>query len=342
MRVLHQKLHLQHHRHTGKVLHHKHTSYRSLAVIFTLAGLSMLTLSQLANAAADSLFNITGTLATPVPSVAAVIAAPSNGASLTASPTSVAGSCPVVSPQVIVGVDVDGTRAGSSICDDNNDFAVPVTLSPGPHNLIARTYTITGGNGPDSGPLPITYSPTKPLALSRRSVITLASAVKATPKPTTASSAPVITATADAPFSYLGASKAITWSGNISGGSAPYHVLADWGDGSQDDFSVPAGRQALAHSYPTVQSHNLTLYIMDATGDSLTKQFAVAAYSTLAGHSSPLASTTGSSHRSSTVIGLYGLFITILAISAIFWIESKHAAHHEPQTIEIPHDDEPR
>jgi hypothetical protein len=175
----------------------------------------------------------------------------------------------------------------------------------------------------------------------RRSTVTLASAVKTTPKPAaSASSAPAITATADVPFSYLGASKTITWAGTISGGTAPYHVLADWGDGKQDDYNVAAGRQALTHSYPNVTSRNLTLYIMDSSGNGLTEQFAVAAYSALISHSTLLTSSNGPSHRNNTTIGLYGLLGTALAISAIFWVESKHAARHELQeSAVIPHDD---
>lgn len=337
MRLLHQKLHLQHHAHTGKVLHHKHTSYRSLAVVFTLAGLTLVGLNQLASATAQSLFNVTGTLATPVPSVAAVITTPSPGAIVAASPSTIAGSCPVVSPQVVVAIDVDGVRAGSSICDSNNDFSVPVTLTPGDHKLLAHTYTITNGSGPDSTVLPITYSPGKPVSVApHRGLVTLASAVKAAPTTTAVSNAAAITATADQPFSYLGASKEITWSGTISGGNAPYHVLADWGDGNQDDYNVPTGKQALAHSYSEVQSHNLTLYIMDAAGHGLTEQFAVAAYSTLINHGTLLTANDSSSHRSSTTVGLYGLLATALAISVIFWIESKHAAHHELQESDVP------
>lgn len=339
MRVLHQKLHLQHHQHTGKVLHHRHTSYRGLALVFILAGLSMAALNQLASVTADSLFNVTGTLATPVPTTAATISSPSSGATVTASPTAVAGSCPVISPQVVVAVDVDGVRAGSSICDDNNDFSVPVTLTPGDHQLVAHTYTITGGSGPDSTALPITFAARKPVATAHRSSIILASAVTATPKTTHAPSSAIIAANADMPFSYLGASKAITWSGAITGGSAPYHVLADWGDGSQDDFSVAAGKQALAHAYPSVASRNLTLYIMDAAGHGLTEQFAVAAYSTLASHHALPTADGAPAHRNTTALGLYGLFATLLAICAIFWVESKHAARTELQEDLVPHDD---
>jgi hypothetical protein len=341
MRVLHQKLHLQHHSHTGKVLHHKHTSYRSLAIVFTLAGVAMWGLGSLASATAQSLFNVTGTLATPVPSVAAIISTPSSGAIVTASPTVVAGNCPVVSPQVVVAIDVDGTRAGSSICDANNDFSVPVTLAPGAHKLVAHTFTITGGSGPDSDGLPITYSSEKPVAVNtHHSRVTLASSVKMTPKQTTMQSGTVIAATADTPFSYLGASKAITWAGSITGGTAPYHVIADWGDGSQDEYGVSAGHQALAHSYPNVQSRNLTLFIMDAAGNGLTEQFAVAAYSTLVSHSALLTTNTPAARRSSaTTIGLYGLFVTALAVSAIFWVESKHAARSELQeSVSSPSD----
>src|SRR6185312_4704956 len=112
--------------------------YRGLAVVFVLAGGLMLGVSALSHAAADSLLSIYGTAPVAIPAAPAVVTEPADGSSVNLPYVLVAGSCPLVSPQVVVAVDIDGDRAGSAACDSNNDFSVPVTLSAGSHSLVAR------------------------------------------------------------------------------------------------------------------------------------------------------------------------------------------------------------
>ncbi len=308
MRTLHQNIHhhlkLQHHQHTGKLLHHKHTSYRALAVIFALTGLAMTAVTVAGRVAADSLVAVQATVPPPIPATSAIITQPVDGAHLTNNSLLIVGSCPIVTPQVVVQVLVDNTSVGSAACDSNNDFSVPTTLSLGSHLIVAKTFTIAGRGGPASGPVRIT-----------------------TPSSTVSKASPVIV-TANAPLSYLGADKTSTWAGTISGGTPPYHIRIDWSDGKQVTVTNSGGPQSFEHNYFTLASYNPLITVADSAGHATSQQFAVGAYMVAAPKINP-ASYTTTAVTPKTLLGLYGMLITAISVSGIIWLEAKHAARHE-------------
>jgi len=307
MRVLHQKIHhhlkLQQHEHTGKLLHHKHTSYRGLAVVFIVAGMAMTIVTIAGRVAADSLA-VQGMVLAPVPTSAALIAQPADGARLTSASTLVAGSCPIVSPQVVVQILVDASVAGSATCDSTNDFALPVTLSSGVHTLVAKTYTITDQSGPAGNPVHVT-------------VPTSAAIAAATP----------VKLVADTPFSSLDSDASVNWSGIVSGGTAPYHIHIDWNDGKQDNFTTADSRQSLSHHYIKFASYNPLVTVADSAGHATSQQFAVGTYTLAAAKISASAYHTAVTPK--TLFGLYGILLTVVSVSGIIWLEAKHAARQE-------------
>ena len=302
-RHIHRHLKLQHHRHTGRVLHHKHTSYRALAVVFVLAGTVMLAAAWAQRAAADSLFGVTAMVQSPVPTSAAIITTPSPGTTVTSKDILVAGSCPVISPQVTVALSIDGQEAGSANCDTNNNFAMPVILTGGAHILVAHVYTNTFGQGPDSTPVSVSYQPTKTLT-----------------------AAPALTLSSASPFTVIAFDRNVSWNGSINGGTAPYNVLVDWGDGSRDSYTAAAADQRFNHRYDVESTHTIRLAVSDRTGKSTQLQYAVASYVTPA---PAAAASVAKPSIGPMVAGLYGLFLTVLSISCIIWLEAKHAARQE-------------
>lgn len=307
MNKLHQRIHrhlkLQHHRHTGRVLHHRHTSYRSLAVVFVLAGIVMLATAAVQRTAADTLFSVGATVAAPVPKAGAVISLPAADSTLTSADNLVAGSCPIASPQVAIVLLVDGAQAGSAMCDSNNDFSLPLRLSPGTHTLVAQSYTITGGKAPDSPPVQVTSQPAH--ATAPATGISLATT---------------------SPFTVLDGNLNTAWDGTITGGTPPYHLIVDWGDGKSGRYTITLASQHLTHTYPSLQSYNARVAVSDASGLSTQLQYATVAYTTPT-PAAPVASS--SPTLTPTVVGLYGLFVTVVSVSGIVWLEAKHAARHE-------------
>jgi hypothetical protein len=300
---MHQLLKLQHHRHTGKLLHHRHTSYRGLAALLVIAGFFMLAVSAANHAAADT-FGVAAMVESPIPTTPATIASPNSGTSISSSSVLIVGSCPIVTPQVVVRIRVDGITAGTGACDSDNDFSVPITLSAGNHQITAGTITITDQQGPTSSPIQLTS--------------------------TAATTTPTAEIAATGPFIYLGADKTATWTGQVTSASGgPQHVHIDWGDGNQNNLTVQPGEQSFSHHYTTLDSRNIWLAVASPSGGATSEQFAVAAYTTAAVADTAIGTTTPP-FDTSTMIGLYGLYVTALSVTAVFWLEAKHAARAHP------------
>ena len=312
MRAIHQKLHLQHHRHTGKVLRHKHTSYRGLAVVLVFTAAVMTGLSLMARVTADSLVVYARNPA-PIPTTAAVITSPADGATITQATLNVSGTCPAMTPAVIVAITDNGTLAGSVPCDSSGSFSVPITVTPGQHTLIARTYTITGDNGPDSAPVTITYIPPVPPPTSITHPTAGAQTTQA------GQAVAPLTLTIDEPFIVFGPAKDAIWLGTISGGKTPYHVVIKWGDGSTKSYTVSsAGQKSFAHHYRAMQPHIIVFDVSDASGQNISRDYAA-----VTPYVPPAASLFGGTPRSpwsgSLPLGLYGIYLVLLALFGYLW-----------------------
>lgn len=252
-------------------------------------------------ASADN-FGVTGMVAAPVPSTAPIISSPGVNATVNGTSALIIGSCPIVTPQVVVSVSVDGAVAGTSSCDSRNDFSVPISVSSGTHQIVASSITVTGQNGPASSPVTITGS---------------AAAVN-----------PAVSINADQPFLYAGA-KDITWTGTIGAGTqATDYVHVDWGDNSQSNYAVQPGAQQFSHHYGGLAPHNILIAVSTKAGDASSEQFASAPFATYSPAALVNSTSNDSSLNTPTVMGLYGVYVTVLAVTGIVWLEAKHAARH--------------
>jgi outer membrane usher protein FimD/PapC len=203
-----------------------------------------------------------------------------------------------VSPQATVDITLDGTLAGTGMCDQNNDFTVPVTIHTGKHTLVASTTTMSDQHGPNSSALTVSGSST----------------VAASP----------ITILADNPVMFLGSDEMTTWTGTVTAAaSSQLYVHVDWGDGDQYNGTITPGAQNFTHQYHGQYSHNLLVSVSDAAGHTTAMQYASAAF-TLPAARQPVQA--ASIYDSRTVTGLYGLYVTVVCIAALIWLEAKHAA----------------
>ncbi len=241
-------------------------------------------------AAAD--FGVSAWVNIPVASTAPTIASPAANTVVASSSMLVTGTCPLVSPQVVVSVNVDGAADGTSACDTNNDFSVPVTVAGGSHQITAGSYAVDGAKGPVSPPVAIISQ-------------------------TTTQPGDVVIAPTQ-PFFFADGRQAV-WTGTV-GTNGVQSVHLDWGDGSQNNYTVQAGTQRFSHTYKTVGSHNALIAVAGASGASGTLQFASAA---LTNYVAPQRFTP-SLNDSRTVVGLYGLYMTVICAAAVVWLEAKH------------------
>lgn len=332
---LHRALHLQHHRHTGKLLHHTHTSFRSLAIVLVLAGACMIGLNILNRATAAEL-SVYASNPAPIPTDPAVITSPEDGTVLTKSATVVSGTCPVITPRVIVAILNNGQQTASVACDSDNKFSVTIVVEPGQHTLVARTYTITGDTGPDSAPVTFIY--TTPPAIKSSD----AAAVEAEEK-----GGEPLAITIDTPFITFGPAKDAIWSGTITGGTLPYKVHIDWDDGSSSNYAISkSGPQQFVHHYTSMQPHLITLRVTDADGRGLVRSYAAVTPYVAPAIGDIVPTSPKLPFRGSLPLAIYGLYLLILALFGFLWIRlhavfafahvpSKSGAHAQPQYLFI-------
>jgi hypothetical protein len=309
---VHRALHLQHHRHTGRKLAHHHTSYRGLLVVLGLASALIIGLNILAKVTADSLY-VYATVPAPIPTTAPVITSPQNGAVASVG-LSVTGSCPITVPPVVIVIALDDVEVGSTPCNAGG-FTFPLVITPGGHSLQALAYTITGDRGPDSAKVYISYSADANQAPGRIN-------------PTTTDQSLGLQFHQTKPFVVFGPTKNAIWTGEITGGTLPYQVRIDWGDGATEDLVVKtSSTQAFSHHYHAMKPYHLTITVTDKMGRS-----ASAHYAAVTPYRSPAAQLGitgggGSPLGGGKLFLLYGSYLVLLFTIGIIWGRRRQFAY---------------
>lgn len=174
------------------------------------------------------------------PTTGATITVPGNGQNFTNTPVTVAGVCP---NDLLVEIYKNDVFSGSVICK-NGSFSLQIDLFDGKNDLQARVFDDLNQEGPRSAVVSVNFNTSKSFPGPR---ITLTSAYAkkgATPGDT------------------------LTWPIILSGGSGPYAISADWGDGTPADLiSRPvAGEIDLTHVYKSPGFYTVVIKATDANG----------------------------------------------------------------------------
>lgn len=233
-----------HHKHTGKRLPHKHTSYPAVAmvillVIFVVVGLTMKT--NAANVAVNAFVN------GPPPAGPAEITAPLDGDTFTAVPITVSGTCPIGGGNMVK-LYRNNVFSGAVLCSVSGTFSLQSDLFSGINSLQARVFNAIDVEGPVSSPITVTYTPPPPPPVP--------------PSPSTDTPVTTTTNTDDsdaasqmvikAENAYKGyfTGDTINWELELIGGKAPYALTVDWGDGGLSTVSrKEVGKFKISHVY---------------------------------------------------------------------------------------------
>jgi len=262
-------LKLAHHKHTGKLLPHHHTSYRGLSLVLLVMGVALVSMQSVAHA---SFMDLSAKISGPIPTVAAVITSPTDGTKTSNSNLAVKGTCQDMSPPTIIIIYIDDNNAGSTVCQAGGTFYINVTLAAGTHTLIAKTSNSTDDLGPDSSPIHVTYKPKAPPSSSSNANTgsTTGSSGNCTPKD-------VVRINSTTNYLEYGRLLAANWEFSISGGCAPYRVTIDWGDGLTDTITVRDNELLTArHGYAELKPYyQVSLSVISA--DKQTAKFSTVA-----------------------------------------------------------------
>ncbi len=204
-----------------------------------------------------------GKVQTPAPTQAPTIATPSNGQSFGKMPIAVNGLCKT---DLLVKVFANNIFVGSAICKGGS-YTMQVTLLDGRNDLVARQFDALDQPSPDSNIVSVTYNNSQ---FENTGVPSL---------------------TLTSPYARKGANPGveIVWPIVINGGTGPYAISVDWGDGKgQDLLSQPfAGTFNIKHTYQSAGIYTVIIKATDKNG--------LTAYLQLVGQANGQASGSGSS-----------------------------------------------
>jgi len=136
-------------KHTGKLIHHRHTSHVALVGLLLIVGIFLFISAGFAQVQAETgAVSIGVTVPGPAPVVGASITSPINGISVTDQQTiEVTGTC---APGTFVVVQNNNQLVGSTVCTDAGIFVLQVQLQTGMNVLSAFNYDNLNQPGPNT------------------------------------------------------------------------------------------------------------------------------------------------------------------------------------------------
>lgn len=181
------------------------------------------------------------TIPSPPPNTAATISVPSSGRVFESTPIEVNGLC---TTGLLVKIFNNNIFVGSVMCE-RGSYNITVDLFSGDNTLIARVYDALDQAGPDSNAANVRFNDATFSPFGER--INLSSKVARNGTPV---------------------GKKMSWPIILSGGTGPYAISVDWGDGSAYDLkSQPfAGEVILEHTYRSAGVYRVVVKATDATG----------------------------------------------------------------------------
>lgn len=247
------RLKISHHKHTGKLRPHEYTSYGPLLVLLVVVGIA-LGVCTVAASPTDNLpkagsVGLTGTMPGKPPTTAATISSPTNGQRFSTTPITIKGTCP---QNTLVELYKNDIFAGSTACDDSGHYSLEIDLLIGENKLIARVYDSLNQPGPDSqtvtvfyDALPVQTSSLAPLSFGNGQLLLNTDAVFRGTFPGQEMAMPL----------------------SIIGGTPPYAVNIQWGDGTN---RVEPRNDALKfnalHTYNRAGTYQIIIQATDSQG----------------------------------------------------------------------------
>ncbi len=264
----------------------------SLSLTLLILGMSKLGTAQTTSSGS---VGIEGTIPSTPPQTGATITFPVNGQTFTDLPIRVTGIC---SGDVLVKLFKNGVFAGSAQCDNGN-YTIAIDLFNGTNELIAKVFDALDQQGPDSNKVTVTFNEKLSGSVISRVSIT-------------------------SNFAKRGAEpgQTLDWPFVISGGSSPYAVSIDWGDGKTDLISRAFGGSFdIHHIYESSGIYNIVLKVSDAKG-------ATAFIQVVGVSNGPISqSSTQNSQNlkeSASTIIWWPLLLAIIFVIISFWLGRRH------------------
>lgn len=184
-----------------------------------------------------------GTITASAPTRAATITTPSTGGVFTTVPITVNGTCPA---GVLVKIFDNNVFVGSVFCATGS-YSLQISLFNGQNDLVARVYDSLDQAGPDSNTVSITFNDAQFIQFGTRPTLSSVYAQRGAPP-----------------------GQELTWPILLNGGTGPYAISVDWGDGTNSDlFSLTTtGTFTIKHTYKTPGIYRVIVKATDKNGST--------------------------------------------------------------------------
>lgn len=323
------------HKHTGRLIHYRHTSHVALVSLLLIVGLFMYISAGFARTQAEQVstsgaVSIGVVVPGPAPLSGAVITSPTDGLSLKDQTTiDITGTCQKGTFVVIYN---NGELVGSSVCTDAGIFVVQVQLRPGENILSAQNYDNLNQPGPNTPFVVINL--TMSVAVTQISKLETPVALPLNPsiapnigderadctKETAQqlpSGGPARIAVVCVPR-FIETGTQYTLGMMAWGGAPPYAVDVEWGDESDNNlFSLASqGTRTVKFSYASAGVYTIKLKLKDREGQLAIVQTAVQASGET---KTPFVMLTESILQTSWFKTPVPLYLTAVAMTLGFW-----------------------
>ncbi len=246
------KLKISHHKHSGRLRPHEHTSYVPLVLLVLavggiLAGFSVGTVSAGDPPPQAGSVGLTGSVPAKPPKVAATITAPRAGQHFSTSPITVSGTCPV---GTLIEIYKNNIFAGSTPCGSDGTYTVQIDLLYGQNSITAQVYDVLNQAGPESSPIVVFYDAT-PLQPASLSLLNF--------------SGTQLVLNTNAVYRGTFPGQQLNVPISVVGGTAPFAVNVQWGDSSNK--IIPVSNNAVfnaSHTYQKAGTYKVTLEATDS------------------------------------------------------------------------------
>ena len=237
---------------------------------------------------------INGHINAAAPASAPTISTPTTGASFTNVPINVAGLC---TTGLLVELFKNNVFSGSVVCNGGS-YNLQIDLFSGKNDLVARAFDALNQVSPDSNTVSVTFSDQINSTGQRVGILSNYAERGANP------------------------GTQLTWPLSISGGTSPYAISINWGDGSDNQLLSQkyAGDFNITHTYQRSGTYIVTIKATDNNGDAAFLQVVAVANGPI--QQTKAAASTGGG----TVTKILWLPIIVLTAMVIFsfWLGRKH------------------
>jgi hypothetical protein len=217
------------------------TTALAVALALLLPSLTLAAPKQFPDQTSNGSVGLQGTISTEPPKRGATITTPGNGAVFTNVPITVSGLCPA---NTLVKIFSNNVFMGSVFCQGGS-YSIQINLFSGKNDLVARVFDALDQAGPDSNVVTVTFNDAQFIQFGTHVQLTSLYAVRGVPP-----------------------NQELNWPIILSGGTGPYAISIDWGDGSPTDLlSQPtAGSFTIKHVYKSAGIYKIIVKATDKNG----------------------------------------------------------------------------